>query len=74
MRCGAPAKRVRAKASFDADDMEAMSKYLIKPNDLVRERKIGEGAYGVVYKGTWRHVEVAIKEVKVADPARKRSI
>jgi serine/threonine protein kinase/GNAT superfamily N-acetyltransferase len=57
----------RPKASFDDQELASMAKYIIKPKDLIRDRKIGEGAYGVVYRGTWRNVTVAIKEVKVAD-------
>jgi len=32
--------------------------------DIKIERVLGEGAYGIVYKGKWRHMEVAVKQLK----------
>lgn len=39
--------------------------------ELVFEAKLGEGTYGVVYKGKWRHTTVAIKELKVSEMKEK---
>ena len=37
------------------------------PNDeLQKEKEIGRGAFGVVYKGYWRDSEVAIKELQLS--------
>jgi len=38
--------------------------YEISYNDLVFERKISEGGYGIVYRGKWKYTTVAIKEIK----------
>ncbi len=34
-------------------------------DDLVFHQKLGEGSFGIVYRGTWRDTDVAIKQVKV---------
>jgi len=36
-------------------------------SELTMEKKLGEGAYGVVYRGKWRGITVAIKEMKDLD-------
>jgi hypothetical protein len=58
-------------AAVNAGDKENLidAKYIIKPKDLVKEAKIGEGGYGYVYRGEWRDMEVAIKEVRGTEPA-----
>jgi serine/threonine protein kinase len=38
--------------------------FYIESRDLVRTKQIAEGAFGVVYRGTWKDREVAIKEAK----------
>jgi len=43
---------------------EFFSKDLIQYQDLSLESKIGEGGFGVVFKGTWRSSAVAIKQIK----------
>jgi proto-oncogene tyrosine-protein kinase Ret len=49
-----------------APDSFLEGKVLIPSDELVREAKIGEGAFGLVFKGTWGEKAVAIKEVKGA--------
>ena len=36
----------------------------LHPDELIEERKLGEGSFGVVYKGTFRNYTVAIKKMK----------
>jgi len=38
----------------------------VSVNELVFEEELGRGSFGVVYKGKWRYVPVAIKHVKIA--------
>lgn len=38
--------------------------YEISYNDLLFDRKISEGGYGIVYRGRWKYTTVAIKEIK----------
>ncbi|GLI70654.1 hypothetical protein VaNZ11_015590, partial [Volvox africanus] len=35
----------------------------IRPEDLRNVEQIGEGAEGVVYRGRWHHIDVAVKEM-----------
>lgn len=43
---------------------------LIKRSDLKISEVLGEGGFGVVYKGLWNGAEVAIKEVNIANAQR----
>lgn len=43
---------------------ESLQFQVVDPSTLVYEEIIGEGAFGVVYRGFWRSVVVAIKEIK----------
>ena len=36
----------------------------IKYEELIKDRKISEGGYGLVFKGRWKATTVAIKEIK----------
>lgn len=38
---------------------------IIPWNEVTLIKKLGEGSFGIVYKGTWKHGgEVAIKQIK----------
>jgi predicted Ser/Thr protein kinase len=43
------------------------TKYVIDPSELKRFEMVGKGAFGEVYRGEWRHVDVAVKDVKNVD-------
>jgi hypothetical protein len=48
-------------------------KFVIAPSDLDKGKLIGQGGYGYVYRGVWREVAVAIKEIReVPDPKVSR--
>ena len=38
----------------------------LDPDELIEEKKLGEGSFGIVYKGTFRSNIVAIKKMKDA--------
>lgn len=38
--------------------------YEIGFNELVFDKKISEGGYGIVHRGRWKHTTVAIKQIK----------
>jgi len=40
------------------------SKFVIEPSDIIRDKTLGEGAFGIVYQARWRSVMVAVKELK----------
>jgi serine/threonine protein kinase len=40
---------------------------VIDPSELKRFEMVGKGAFGEVYRGEWRHVDVAVKDVKNVD-------
>lgn len=46
------------------DEGEATIKLTISATDFHKEDKIGEGGYGVVYKGEWENIPVAIKALR----------
>uniref|UniRef100_A0A7S1Y7K1 Protein kinase domain-containing protein n=1 Tax=Sexangularia sp. CB-2014 TaxID=1486929 RepID=A0A7S1Y7K1_9EUKA len=52
---------------------EVPKKFVIAPTDLDKGKLIGQGGYGYVYRGVWREVAVAIKEIReVPDPKVSR--
>ena len=60
-------KKIRqyiAQAQAMGDNRTFTPNYEINHNDLIFDRKISEGGYGIVYKGRWKHTVVAIKEIK----------
>jgi serine/threonine protein kinase len=34
-------------------------------NELILEKQISEGGYGIIYKGRWRETVVAVKMLKI---------
>lgn len=48
-----------------------IANYEINYNDLLFDRKISEGGYGIVYRGRWKYTTVAIKEIKERSSSRK---
>ena len=51
------------KASVDTID----PRFVITQKELIKGKKVGEGSYGWVYRGTWRDMEVAIKEINLRE-------
>jgi hypothetical protein len=47
------------------------SGWLIPTKELTMEREIGRGAFGVVYKGQWRGIPVAVKQILSAEMNEK---
>jgi predicted Ser/Thr protein kinase len=55
-----------------AADLGHMQISLIIPyKEVSFAERLGEGSYGVVFKGTWQHTEVAIKQLKLAEPSQE---
>jgi serine/threonine protein kinase len=46
------------------DKGEAVINLTIAPTDFSKQEKIGEGSFGVVYKGEWEGTTIAIKELR----------
>uniref|UniRef100_A0A7S1VCF6 Protein kinase domain-containing protein n=1 Tax=Sexangularia sp. CB-2014 TaxID=1486929 RepID=A0A7S1VCF6_9EUKA len=67
-RGGNTTANLGALINVDEEKSPLDPKYIIKPSDLQKDKKIGEGGYGYVYRGEWRDMEVAIKEVRGTDP------
>ncbi|EFC39724.1 predicted protein [Naegleria gruberi] len=45
-------------------------RFIISPKDIDIVKKVAEGGNGVVYKGTWKGIEVAIKTIKAKNESR----
>ncbi len=43
---------------------------MIRSDDIVLGEKLGQGTFGVVYQGTWRHNQVAVKELLLSRLSR----
>jgi serine/threonine protein kinase len=65
---GGTTANLGALINVDEEKSPLDPKYIIKPSDLLKDKKIGEGGYGYVYRGEWRDMEVAIKEVRGTEP------
>ncbi len=52
-----PTKRINDKG-------EALIKLTVDPTDFAKQEKIGKGSFGVVHKGEWANITVAIKELR----------
>ena len=44
----------------------------LDPDELIEDKKLGEGSFGIVFKGTFRGNEVAIKRMKEAADNKER--
>ena len=42
---------------------------IISENEITKEKVIGEGAFGKVYKGHYNNLEIAIKKIKLIEKA-----
>jgi hypothetical protein len=54
---------VRPPPRTPADSPPSLTQYLPHA-ELVKKQPLGSGASGVVYRGTWRNLDVAIKELR----------
>ncbi|KAL6059708.1 Receptor tyrosine-protein kinase erbB-2 [Balamuthia mandrillaris] len=50
-----------------ADGSDETQNWFIDQDELEFEKEIGQGAFGVVWKGRWRRTEVAIKKLHTMD-------
>jgi predicted Ser/Thr protein kinase len=67
-RAGRSGSSRRSTASTTSSITRRKStKYVIDPSELKRFELVGKGAFGEVYRGEWRHVDVAVKDVKNVD-------
>eukprot|EP01107_Rhizomastix_libera_P002924 TRINITY_DN15098_c0_g1_i1.p1 TRINITY_DN15098_c0_g1~~TRINITY_DN15098_c0_g1_i1.p1 ORF type:complete len:1328 (+),score=282.58 TRINITY_DN15098_c0_g1_i1:19-4002(+) len=51
--------------------MESEESAMISYSEIIKEKVIGEGGFGIVYKGKYRGMDVAVKEIKswgISDP------
>eukprot|EP01119_Soliformovum_irregulare_P019929 TRINITY_DN6400_c0_g1_i2.p1 TRINITY_DN6400_c0_g1~~TRINITY_DN6400_c0_g1_i2.p1 ORF type:complete len:684 (-),score=124.30 TRINITY_DN6400_c0_g1_i2:241-2292(-) len=46
---------------------EPLGSWKINPQEVVLGEKLGQGAFGVVYKASWRNAEYVVKQLKVTD-------
>jgi len=58
---------------FIPNDSSISHKYDLKYTELVFDAQIGKGSFGIVYRGHWRGVEVAIKELISLSQEEKES-
>ncbi|ELP92420.1 protein serine/threonine kinase, putative [Entamoeba invadens IP1] len=62
--------------SFNEIRIRASTKISTKidPDELIEEKKLGEGSFGVVFKGKYRENDVAIKRMKQVDGSHEDSL
>jgi hypothetical protein len=56
--------RRSTKSSTSSRRGRKSNKYVIDKSELQRFEMVGKGAFGEVYRGEWRHVAVAVKDMK----------
>ena len=47
------------------EDKDFTSDFEILFEDLIFDKKLSEGGYGIVYEGRWKQTTVAIKQIKI---------
>mmetsp|Transcript_27068 Transcript_27068/g.58777 ORF Transcript_27068/g.58777 Transcript_27068/m.58777 type:complete len:283 (-) Transcript_27068:445-1293(-) len=60
--------KVKLASKFATQSGASSSFVHIRPGELHKQTKIGEGGFKTVFRGTYRHMDVAIAEAKNADP------
>eukprot|EP01117_Protostelium_nocturnum_P016988 TRINITY_DN6823_c0_g1_i1.p1 TRINITY_DN6823_c0_g1~~TRINITY_DN6823_c0_g1_i1.p1 ORF type:complete len:1316 (+),score=310.29 TRINITY_DN6823_c0_g1_i1:1-3948(+) len=59
-------RRRRHNQSIDMSDIDltAAKKAIVNFDEISNMKPIGNGAFGVVFKGHWRELEIAVKQIK----------
>lgn len=67
-------EKILLKNPFHDDSLAEMievhgisKKLLISPADIIFREKIGRGGFAQVFKGIWKHTEVAVKKLNIPD-------
>ena len=60
---------IASASTIDSSSISALS--LTRYEDIQFGSMLGEGGFGVVYRGKWSHIDVAVKQLKVARLSEK---